>query len=125
MNRRSTLKAIGALPVLMFQSFSARGAMGLSKFGFIVTGTGLDPTVNRMSMKSSQFEMIAVGVETPSEGIPIAKNMVAEGVQLIELCGGFGPIWTGKIIEAIDGAIPIGSVGYGPESIDQMYRLFN
>jgi len=45
-------------------------------------------------------------------------------VQLIELCGGFGPIWTAKVIEELDGAIPVGSVGYGPEAISGMYRLF-
>ncbi len=98
--------------------------MGLSKFGFIVTGSGLDPDTNRMSMKSDSFEMIAVGVENASEGVSVAQDMVANGIELIELCGGFGPIWTSKIIEAINGKIPVGSVGYGPESIDQMYHLF-
>jgi len=33
-------------------------------------------------------------------------------------------VWTGKIIEAIEGRVPVGSVGYGPESIDGMARLF-
>lgn len=50
--------------------------------------------------------------------------MVAEGIQLIELCGGFSPVWAGKIIEAIDYAVPVGVVAYGPESISGMYRLF-
>ena len=45
-------------------------------------------------------------------------------MQLIELCGGFGPIWTARVIEAIGGAVPVGSVGYGPESIAQMHELF-
>ncbi len=40
------------------------------------------------------------------------------------LCGGFGPVWTARIIEAIEMKIPVGSVGYGPESIDAMYALF-
>ena len=51
--------------------------------------------------------------------------MVKDGIQLIELCGGFGPVWTGKIIEAIGNKIPVGSVGYGPESIDLMHKLFS
>ena len=29
-----------------------------------------------------------------------------------------------KIIEAIDYAVPVGVVAYGPESIDSMHRLF-
>jgi hypothetical protein len=43
---------------------------------------------------------------------------------LIELCGGFGPVWTGKIIEAVGPEIPVGSVSYGSESIDTMYAIF-
>lgn len=68
--------------------------------------------------------MKVVGVSDASQGIAVAKEMVTEGIQLIELCGGFGPVWSGKIIEAIDHAVPVGSVGYGPESIDGMYHLF-
>ena len=68
--------------------------------------------------------MKVVGVQKPEQGIPAAKDMVAEGIQLIELCGGFSPVWAGRIIEAIDCAVPVGVVAYGPESIGGMYRLF-
>jgi hypothetical protein len=51
--------------------------------------------------------------------------MVSEGVQLIELCGGFSPVWAGKIIEAIEYQVPVGVVAYGPESIDGMHALFS
>jgi 2-keto-3-deoxy-6-phosphogluconate aldolase len=98
--------------------------MALRKFGFIVTGKALDPQRNRMQMRSEHFEMIAIGVTQPEEGVAVAKALVEEGVQLLELCGGFGPLWTAKIIEAIGGRIPVGSVAYGPESIDQMHALF-
>jgi hypothetical protein len=46
------------------------------------------------------------------------------GIQLIELCGGFSPVSAGKSIEAIDDAVPVGVVAYGPESIGGMHRLF-
>jgi hypothetical protein len=49
--------------------------------------------------------------------------MVAEGIQLIELCSGFSPVWTGKVLEAINYAVPVGVVTYGPPSIDGVYRL--
>jgi uncharacterized protein DUF6506 len=75
-------------------------------------------------MKSPTFEMVAVGVAAPEQGVAVARRMVAEGIELIELCGGFGPVWTARILEAIDGAVPVGSVAYGPESIDQMHVLF-
>lgn len=98
--------------------------MALTKFGFIVTGSGLDPAQHRSIMRSGAFEMIAVGVGKASQGPDVARSLVAEGVQLLELCGGFGPVWTARVLEAIDGRIPVGSVGYGPESIDAMYELF-
>ena len=68
--------------------------------------------------------MKVVGVTDPKDGIEAAKQMVKEGIQLIELCGGFSPVWAGKIIEAIEYAVPVGVVAYGPESIDGMHRLF-
>ncbi len=98
--------------------------MALTKFGFIVTGSGLDPARHVSVMESASFKMITIGVSKPEEGIDAAKRLVADGVQLIELCGGFGPIWTARILDAIASAVPVGSVAYGPESIDSMYRLF-
>lgn len=75
-------------------------------------------------MASSQFEMIVVGVSTPAQGAQVARSLVADGVQLIELCGGFGPGGTAAVLAAVEGAVPVGSVGYGHESVDAMYRLF-
>jgi hypothetical protein len=98
--------------------------VALTKFGFIVTGAGLDLRRHTLTMRSDAFTMIAVGVEHPDQGPEVAERLVGEGIELLELCGGFGPIWTAKIIEAIDGRVPVGSVGYGPESIDAMYALF-
>jgi hypothetical protein len=99
--------------------------VALRKFGFIVTGAGLDPLRHRTIMSSGAFEMIAIGVSNPEQGVAVARSLVRdEGIQLLELCGGFGPIWTARIIEATDRAVPVGSVAYGPESIDAMYALF-
>lgn len=93
--------------------------MALNKFGFIVTGDNFE-----QYQGTEKFQMKVVGVSSPEQGIEVAKDMVAEGIQLIELCGGFSPVFAGKIIEAIDYAVPVGVVAYGPESIDSMYELF-
>ena len=93
--------------------------MALHRFGFIVTGDGFS-----QEQGTDKFRMKVVGVSHPADGIAVAKAMVAEGIQLIELCGGFSPVWAGKIIEAIDYAVPVGVVAYGPESIDAMHALF-
>lgn len=94
--------------------------MALHRFGFIVTGDEFTQIQG-----TDKFRMKVVGVSRPEQGIAAAKTMVAEGIQLIELCGGFSPVWAGKIIEAIDYAVPVGVVAYGPESIDSMHALFS
>ncbi len=94
--------------------------MALHRFGFIVTGDEFTQIQG-----TDKFRMKVVGVSRPEQGIAVAKAMVAEGIQLIELCGGFSPVWAGKIIEAIDYAVPVGVVAYGPESIDSMHALFS
>ena len=58
------------------------------------------------------------------QGVSVARGLVDEGIELLELCGGFGPVWTARISETIETKIPVSSVGYGPESIDAMYALF-
>lgn len=94
--------------------------MALERFGFIVTGDNFE-----QYQGTDKFKMKVVGVKSPEEAIEVAKQMVNEGIQLIELCGGFSPVWAGKIIEAINYQIPVGVVAYGPESIDSMYKLFS
>ena len=99
--------------------------MALRFWGFIYTGHGCLPEQTRVETGSATCRLLAVGVERPEQGIAVAQEMVAKGVQLIELCGGFGPAWTGKLIEAIGGAVPVGSVGYGPEALEQLHALFS
>ena len=98
--------------------------MALQRFGFIVKGAGYDPDRHIARIESSQTMTTVIGISAPEQALMVATQMVADGVQLIELCGGFGPIWTARVIEAIGGAVPVGSVGYGPESIAQMHELF-
>jgi hypothetical protein len=93
--------------------------MALKHFGFIVTG---DNFIQEQG--TEHFNMKVVGVKDPAQGLLVAQEMVAEGIQLIELCGGFSPVWAGRIIEAIDYAVPVGVVAYGPESINAMHELF-
>jgi hypothetical protein len=98
--------------------------MALTSWGFIYTGSGNDPSRTRAVLGSDACKLIAVGIEKPEQGLAVAQQMVADGVQLIELCGGFGPVWTAKIIAAIDDRVPVGSVGYGPETIARLHAIF-
>jgi hypothetical protein len=52
---------------------------------------------------------------------------VDEGIQAIELCGGFGNVGTAKIVEAVGGKVPVGVVrfdvhpGLGGKSGDAIF----
>ena len=98
--------------------------MALRKFGFIVASAEFGPEPQRTVVSAGAFEMVVVGTSAVAQGPAIARRMVDDGIQLIELCGAFGPIWTAKVIEAIDGAVPVGFVAYGAEAISPMHRLF-
>ena len=89
--------------------------MKLQRFGFIVTGGRFV-----QEQGTDNLHITVVGVLEKEEAIEVAKRMVRDGVQLIELCGGFGPVWAGQIIEAIDHAVPVGAVMYGLESVSGM-----
>ncbi|UNO42208.1 DUF6506 family protein [Streptomyces sp. MST-110588] len=99
--------------------------MALTHFGFLYTATGSPAGGHVSVVDTGKCRCVFVGVENPEEGIEIARRLVDEGVQLIELCGGFGPVWAGRIVEAIDGAVPVGAVGYGPEAVHQVAAIFS
>lgn len=98
--------------------------MALTHFGFIYTATGADPAQHTRVVDTGRCRTTLVGVETPAEAPPVVERLLHDGVQLIELCGGFGPVWTARVIDAINGRVPVGSVGYGPEAIDQVHAIF-
>jgi predicted polyphosphate/ATP-dependent NAD kinase len=96
--------------------------MTLTHWGFIYTAAGSD--FARTVVDTPVCRSVFMGVGSPADGAEAARRLVEEGAQLIELCGGFGPVWAGRIIEAIGGAVPVGVVGYGPEAVDGVHRIF-
>ncbi|MFD0905299.1 DUF6506 family protein [Actinomadura sediminis] len=99
--------------------------MALTHWGFVYTATGSAPGGDFTVVDTGACRTILVGIDGPDEVVGVAERLVDEGVQLIELCGGFGPVWAGRVIEAIDGAVPVGTVGYGPEAVDQVHAIFS
>lgn len=92
--------------------------MALKYWAYIFISPGFNPEQHTAEMSSPQcrYKTIGLDINDKQKVIEIAKQLVAEGVQMIELCGGFGPLWIAKVSEAINSAIPVGSVAYGPEA---------
>ena len=68
--------------------------------------------------------MICVGVRSADQAPGIAKQLVAEGIELIELCGGFGGTGLGAVVSAVDRKVPVGAVFYGVEASEGLQRVF-
>jgi hypothetical protein len=99
--------------------------MALTRWGFIYTADGADPERDWNVVESGVCTTILVGVDRPERGVEVAERLVSDGVQLIELCGGFGPVHAARIIEAVGRAVPVGSVGYGPEAVHRVHAIFS
>ncbi|SMH68051.1 conserved hypothetical protein [Latilactobacillus curvatus] len=103
----------------------------LHKWAFFYFSPDFSPEQNTVINRNPMgtCEMITVGFDPRAKEdgsiIEVAKQLKAEGVQFIELCGGFGPTWMTKINEALDFAIPVGAVMYGPEFRKQLFEIMN
>jgi hypothetical protein len=99
--------------------------MALRYWAYIFLSPGFDSKqhISVLESENCRFKTIGIDITKKEEVIEISKQLVAEGVQLIELCGGFGPQWITKVSEALEGAIPIGGVFYGPEARKPMLDI--
>jgi hypothetical protein len=98
--------------------------MALTHWAFVYTAAGSPPEGSFTTEDTGACRTVLVGIPSPDHVLAVAKQLVNDGVQLIELCGGFGPVWAGKVVETVDGAVPVGMVGYGPEAVDQVHAIF-
>ncbi len=68
--------------------------------------------------------MVCVGVADVTHAPAIARQLVDDGVELIELCGGFGGAGLASITAAVNGRVPVGAVFYGVDASAGLQRLF-
>jgi len=95
----------------------------LIKGAFLFVCSDADSKKHRATVETPTLSLIMVGTKDFDDAVNTAKSLVEDGIQLIELCAGFGPIGTAKIIEAVGDKIPVGSVSYGIESAGKFLAL--
>jgi hypothetical protein len=98
--------------------------MALTQFAMIIKGPGYDPALHHASILSPVFSTTVVCVSSFEQAIPVAKELVQQGIQLIELCGGFTPEQASSIHDSIDKQIPVGGVRYSSDEQRQLALLF-
>lgn len=99
--------------------------MTFSKWAFIYLGAGEeDPQTDRAVIETGGLTTTIVAVPERSDAASVARELVDDGAQSIELCGAFGSSTVAEVIDATSGRVPVGSVTYGPEAIAGLAELF-
>ena len=95
-------------------------------WAFIFEAPETDPARDRMVLERAGVRSIIVAVPTTEAALGVARDLVADGIAFLELCGGFEPGAVGRIAEATQGRVPIGTVGYaGGSSISALAKVFS
>ncbi|MFI6307956.1 DUF6506 family protein [Amycolatopsis thailandensis] len=97
----------------------------MRQWGFVYLADGCDPERDVSRVDTGACLTVLVGVGEVDQVVAVAERLVAEGAQLIELCGAFGPVWTARVIDAVGARVPVGSVMYGGEATKQLHDLFD
>jgi predicted polyphosphate/ATP-dependent NAD kinase len=100
--------------------------MALSRWGFIYTlGPDADAGSNRVDVVGSPgCVLVTVGVPSVDDAPAAARELVDDGVELIELCGAFGAPGTAAVVAAVGADVPVGGVFYGGEATAGLNALF-
>ncbi len=97
--------------------------MKLSDYGFIM----IDPSYKKEEkavLSSEIFKTTVCCVQDIEMACESAKKLVADGVQLIEVCGAFKGDMPDQVIKAIGGKVPVGHIEYTPEERKKLIDFF-
>src|SRR5688572_25753480 len=89
-----------------------------NSWAYIYGQPGADPAADRFVIERDGQRTTLVPVPDESAAAEVALDLIDEGVELIELCGGFGPTEAARVVEVIGGRVPVGHVNFGVESVE-------
>jgi len=98
--------------------------MALKSWVFIYTAAGIEPEGRVHTVATPSCRTLLVGMPDVDAAVRFAGTIDSE-VQLVELCGAFGPVGTARVIDALGGRVPVGSVSYGGETVDALHAIFS
>jgi hypothetical protein len=86
--------------------------------GLILIEDGANSKRDRIVRNNGRVRKTIVFVSEPAEAPAVAIELADEGVELIELDGGFGSLWAARIFEAVGSRAAVGFVSFGIESME-------
>lgn len=96
----------------------------MEKWGFIYTSGDGDGSPVHVTAGSHACTLLTVGVPSTDVDPEVVEALIGEGVELIELCGAFGPDSAAAIIDVVDGRVPVGYVTYPASEAGGLHELF-
>jgi hypothetical protein len=83
----------------------------MTTWAFIYEHPGSDPMADRHVLDRGGQRTVLVPVPEPSAAPAVAEELIGEGVQLIELCGGFPLTVAASVRAAVPDHIPVRARG--------------
>lgn len=96
----------------------------MEKWAFIYTSGDGEAAPITASTGSRACELVTVGVPTAAVDTALIDELVEDGVELIELCGAFGPAEVARVLEQVGGRVPVGYVTYPCSEAGALDALF-
>ena len=94
---------------------------------FIFLAPDVNPAVHRSQVITPAVELTVVAAQNYAQAEQVARDLVAEGIVAIELCGGFGHEGADRIAKSVKGQAAVGVVrfdghpGLGGKSGDELF----
>jgi hypothetical protein len=88
-----------------------------TSWAYLYEHPGTDPSVDRHVVERAGQRTLLVPVPDAAMAAEVARDLVGEGVRLIELCGGFSTAAVAEVVRAVGDRVPVGHVTFSVESV--------
>ena len=97
----------------------------MQTWGFIYTSGDEDgsPVVGRTGSEACVLLTVGVPSSTAVDD-QVVEDLLAQGAELIECCGAFGPAESARILDQVAGRVPVGFVTYPCSEAGGLHALF-
>ncbi len=86
--------------------------MAQVQYAFIILAPGYEAAAHHATLESPRFRTRIVGVSSLAGALAAVDRLMEDGIEIIELCGGFSPEEAAEIRKRAGQAISIGLVVY-------------
>lgn len=94
------------------------------RFAYIIKSSQ-EKTVHHTNVQSNGTTLEIYSVNSFEQAAELAKRLVNEGIECIELCGAFQEAGKQQVVTAINCKIPVGHVVYTNSELEKHQKLFS